>query len=167
MKWPSTLGLQICWTVDEKTLGDLSTAVIKVLSGTVRRQAIRSGDPVHPVSATSWSNKGCWAVMSCTDLGEPDCYGIKNLHFLDLAKEAFVPWTLRGRDPRDFHHLWQGVNQRTWHLHSRPNYNERTMLKTALDSRTGRTCVHCNSFGVTAEGSNVILDPLQCETLYG
>ena len=171
MKWPSTLGRHICWTVDEKILGDLLMAVIRVSNGTVRKQAIRSADPVHSVLATSWSNKGWWAVMSCIGLGEPDCYGRGEKNsFLDLARDfqkVAVPWTLRGRDPQNFHHSWQGVSQRTWRLHSHPNYKERMMFKATPDSRTSRTCVHCNSFGVTAEGSNVFLDPLQCETLYG
>ena len=34
-------------------------AVIRVSNGTVRKQAIRSAEPVHPVLATSWSNNGC------------------------------------------------------------------------------------------------------------
>ena len=40
-------------------LGDLLMAVIRVSNGTVRKQAIRSVNPAHPVSETSWSNKGC------------------------------------------------------------------------------------------------------------
>ena len=170
MRWPSTLGRHICWTVDEKMLGDLLMAVIRVSNGTVRKQAIRSADPVQPVLATSWSNKGCWAVMSCRGLGEPDCYGRRKIiTFLYLARDfhkATVPWTPRGRDPQNFHHSWRGVHQRTWHLHSRPSYKERTMFKTTPDIRTSRTCVHCNSFRVTAEGSNMFLDPPQCKTLY-
>ena len=171
MRWPSTLGYHVCWIVDVKTLNDLSMAVIRVSKGTVRKQAIRSPDPVHPVLETSWSNKGCRAVMSCRDLAEPDfAIGGKKLLSPWFSNRGFqkvtVPWTLRGRDPQNFHHLWQGVNQRMWHLHSRPNYKDRTMFKTTPDERISRTCVHCNSLGVTAEGSNVILNPFQCETLY-
>ena len=74
MKWPSTLG----WNpsrrtlVYEKALGALLIAVISLSNGTVRKQAIKSAEPVHLVSATSLSNKGCWAVMSRRFQGEPD-----------------------------------------------------------------------------------------------
>ena len=88
MSWPSTLGCHPIFR-DEKMLGDLLIAVIRVSNGTVRRQAIRSADPVHPVLATSWSNKGCWTVMSCRDLGAPDCCKNKKKSFLIFSTEFY------------------------------------------------------------------------------
>lgn len=67
MMWPSTPGCHPNRAlVNEKALGDLLTAVISLSNGTTRKQAIKSVELMHPVSATSWSNKDCWlgAVMS-------------------------------------------------------------------------------------------------------
>ena len=90
IKWPSTLACHLVWPLKERKVGALLTAVIRVSNGTVRRQAIRSGDPVQPVSATTWSNKGCWVVMSARDMGEPDSYRKKRKGFVFLFFSAEV-----------------------------------------------------------------------------
>ena len=167
IKWPSTLACHLFWLLKERKVGPLSTAVIKVSNGIVRRQAIRSADPVHPVSATTWSNKGCWVVMSGRDMGEPDSFKKKRkgIYFLVLSAEICrhtmnAPWKSPFASPSSM--------RRCKPTETAPALSPQLEWKeesSKLDCRLGRGRIHCNSVGVTTEGTNVFLDPFQCETL--
>lgn len=166
IKWPSTLACHLVWLLKERKVGALLTAVIRVSNGIVRRQAIRSADPVHPVSATTWSNKGCWDVMSGRDMGKPDSYREKE-------KDLFSCFV--GRNLQPYHErsmeesLWISIIDEEVETDGDgtctlpPTRVKERMFKIRLGLGRGR--VHCNLVGITTEGTNVFLDPFQCETL--
>ena len=140
IKWPSTLGCHLSWLLNEIKVEALLIAVIRVSNEIVRRQAIGSVDPVHPVSATTWSNKGCWVVMSNRVVGELDSCKKKEKGFVFLfcqQKFTAVPWMLHGRVPLDLHHQWGGGDQWRWRLHSPPTrVKERKKIRLQTRSKS-------------------------------
>ena len=167
IKWPSTLGFHLSWRLKERNVGALLTAVIKVSNGIVRRQAIGSPDPVHPVSATSWSNIGCWVVMSCRDMGEPDSCRKREKGSISLfCQQNLQPYHERSmKESLRISIIDEEVEtDRDGTCTLPPTIVKERMFK--FDCRLGGSRVHCNSVGVATEGTNVFLDPFQCETLW-